>query len=98
MKLDREMIAYISRLCRIQCGEEALEQMLVDLGKIFSYVEQLNEVDTEGVPPCNHVLDMTNVMREDRIGESLTREEFLANVPVHTGGYVKVPPVIKKGG
>lgn len=57
----------------------------------------MKEVDTEGVEVCNHVSEtVSNVMREDDIGETLPRETFLENSPSHVGGMIRVPTVIKK--
>ena len=95
-KLDEETIKQLTRLCRIDCTEEEQKALLEDLKKILAYIEQLHEIDTEQVPPCNHVLEsMANVMREDDIGETLNRDTFLANAPSHIGGMIRVPPVIK---
>jgi len=67
-----------------------------DLEKIVTYVELLDEIDTDHVSPCNSVLqEMTNVMREDKVGTTLDRAVFLDNAPSQIGGMVKVPPVIK---
>ncbi len=96
-KLDKETILQLTRLCRIDCTEEEQETLLKDLKKIFDYIEQLQEIDTENVPPCNHILeDMANVMRDDVVGKVLDREAFLANAPSHIGGMIRVPPVIKQ--
>ncbi len=96
-KLDKETILKLTRLCRIDCTAEEQEALLKDLKLILDYFEQLEEIDTENVPPCNHVLEnMANVMREDEVGEVLDREAFLANAPSHIGGMVRVPPVMKQ--
>ena len=95
--LDKETIKYLSELCRIECTDEEQASLLEDLGSILGYIDQLNEIDTENVPPCNHVLaDMANVMREDVVGETLPRETFLENAPSQVGGLIRVPPVIKQ--
>lgn len=95
--LNQEMIKKLTRLCRIDCTEEEQKTLLEDLRKILLYFEQLEEIDTTDVPPCNHVLEgMANVMREDVIGDVLSREIFLANAPAHIGGMIKVPEVIKQ--
>lgn len=95
--LNKETIKQLSRLCRIHCTDEEEEALLHDLQKILNYIEQLQEIDTKQVPPCNHVLeDMHNVMREDAVGEVLQRELFLDNAPAHIGGMIRVPPVIKQ--
>ena len=94
--LDRETIKKLSMLCRIECSEEEQEAILQDLQKILSYIEQLQQIDTTDVLPCNQVLaDMSNVMREDIIGELLDPEVFLANAPSHIGRLIRVPPVLK---
>ncbi len=96
-KLDKETIQKLTRLCRIDCTEEEQEALLKDLRQMLDYFELLQEVDTENVPPCNHVLEnMANVMREDVVGEVLNREAFLSNAPSHIGGMIRVPPVIKQ--
>lgn len=96
-KLDKETIQELSRLCRIDCSEEEQESLLEDLKKILNHIEQLQQIDTENVPACNHILEgMANVMREDCIGELLSRESFLANAPSHVGGMIRVPSVIHK--
>lgn len=95
--LNEESIKKLSELCRIHCSEEEQQALLKDLESILTYVDQLREVDTENVTPCNHVLaDISNVMREDKTGETLSREVFLKNSPEHTGGMIRVPPVIHK--
>lgn len=95
-ELDKKAIKSLTQLSRIDCTEEEQESLLQDLKKILHYVEQLNEIDTTHVPPCNQVLeDMVNVMREDIVGPTLSRDVFLANAPSHVGGMIRVPPVIK---
>lgn len=96
-ELSKETIDMLTQLSRIQCTPEEEEALLVDLRKILDYIAQLNELDTENVPVCNHVLEsISNVMREDVVGETMPREVFLANAPAHIGGMIKVPPIIKQ--
>jgi len=95
--LDKDMIKYLTQLSRIDCTEEEQDALLQDLGSIINYIEQLNEIDTENVPPCNHVLeDMVNIMREDEVGETIPRETFLSNAPSQVSGLIRVPTVIKQ--
>lgn len=96
-ELNKETIKHLTHLCRIDCTEEEQETLLHDLQKILNYIKQLQEIDTEHVNPCNHVLeDMHNVMREDSVGETLNRDVFLANAPAHVGGMIRVPPILKQ--
>lgn len=95
--LNKELIKKLTQLSRIDCTPEEQAGLLQSLETILSYVDQLQEVDTEAVKPCNHVLAaINNVMRDDVIGETLPREIFLNNSPAHSGGRIRVPPVIGK--
>ncbi|MEC7840392.1 MAG: Asp-tRNA(Asn)/Glu-tRNA(Gln) amidotransferase subunit GatC [Chlamydiota bacterium] len=95
--LTKADIKKLIELSRIDCSEEEQESLLKDLENILGYFDQLEEVDTENVQPCNHVLaEMCNVMREDECGETMPRETFLNNSPAHTGGMIRVPTVISK--
>ena len=95
--LDENVIDKLADLCRIDAGKEEKLLLLKDLEKILNYVDLLQEVPTEGVPPCNSVHEeLFNVFREDSVEPPLSRELFLANCPDHTGGLVKVPSVIRK--
>jgi aspartyl-tRNA(Asn)/glutamyl-tRNA(Gln) amidotransferase subunit C len=93
---DENDLAKLMKLSRIDCTEQEKEKFFHSLSRIVSYMDQLNEIHTEGVTPCNHILaTLQNVMREDEIKDTLSRETFLGNSPSHVGGMVKVPTVIK---
>ena len=95
--LDHSSLKTLTQLSRIECTKEEAEALLFDMQKIVGYVEKLQELDTEDCEPCSYVLaDQVNVMREDEVGETLDREEFLANSPAHVGGHIRVPTVIKQ--
>jgi len=94
--LDKEAIQKLIKLSRIDCTEQEQENLMSSLDKILGYFEQLQEIDTENVSPCNSVLEgVTNVYREDEVGETMPREVFLANAPSQVGGMIRVPPVLK---
>lgn len=94
--LTKQTIQNLIKLSCIECSEEEQERLLIDLGKIISYFEMLDAIDTENVAPCNHVLaSVVNVEREDKTGKTLSRDSFLSNAPSQIGGLIRVPPVIK---
>lgn len=94
--IDKNTIKTLTELSRIHCSEEEQEALLMELKSILNYVEQLQEIDTNHVTPCNHVLEnMANVMRDDAAGDAMPRETFLALAPSHTGGMIRTPPVMK---
>jgi aspartyl-tRNA(Asn)/glutamyl-tRNA(Gln) amidotransferase subunit C len=65
------------------------------LARILDYVEMLNEVDTDDVEPMAHAVEVTNVLREDAVRESLPREAALANAPKTDGECFLVPPILE---
>lgn len=94
---NHETIKNLIQLSRIDCSPEEQESLLKDLKAILSYFEQLEEIDTKDVIPCLNVLEgMTNVTRDDVVGEPMPRELFLANAPSQVGGMIRVPPVLKQ--
>jgi aspartyl-tRNA(Asn)/glutamyl-tRNA(Gln) amidotransferase subunit C len=96
-ELTKETIRYLSKLSRIHCSEEDEEALLKDLQRILGYIEQLQNIDTEGVPACSHVIaGMNNVLRDDVVGDTMPRELFLNNAPEHVGGMIRVPTVLQQ--
>ena len=96
-ELNKDTIKYLSQLCRIHFSDKDQEQIVYDLKKILDYVEQLQELNTDDIKPCNHVLEsMVNCYREDKIGDTMPRENFMANAPDKIGGMIKVPTIIKQ--
>jgi aspartyl-tRNA(Asn)/glutamyl-tRNA(Gln) amidotransferase subunit C len=94
--MTNEEIEKLSKLCRIACSEEEKEILRQNLSKVLGYIDQLKQIETNGIPPCNTVLkDLFSVLREDEVADTLSRETFLANAPQHVGGMVRVPPVIQ---
>ncbi|MFA6618815.1 MAG: Asp-tRNA(Asn)/Glu-tRNA(Gln) amidotransferase subunit GatC [Candidatus Neomarinimicrobiota bacterium] len=95
MAISREEVQYIAGLARLTLNEEEIELYSKQLSDILAYIDQLNELDVENIEPMSHVLDMINVMREDKHLPSLSREEVMANAPDHDGEHFKVPRVVK---
>lgn len=96
-ELTKETIRYLSKLCRIHVTEEEEDGLLSDLQRILGYIEQLQSIDTEGVPASSHVIPgVCNVTRDDVAGEILPRETFLSNAPDHVAGMIRVPPVLQQ--
>lgn len=96
-QLDKQMIHRLSRLSRIHTSEDEEEQLLKDLSSILDYAEQLQEIDTEDVPPCNMVQEeLSNITRADEVKNLMPREKLLMNAPDQIGGMIRVPPVLRK--
>lgn len=95
-KFNKGQLKTLEKLCKIPLDAREEEILLANLNKILAHIEQLNEVDTENVKPCNHVIKNTKApLREDEPERLIPRDQFLKSTPEHIGGMVKVPKVIK---
>ena len=94
MAISRKEVEKVSLLGRLLLSEEELDKMTSQMGQILGYMDLLSEVDTEGVEPMAHALDVANVFRDDQVRPSLPRDEALANAPRHDGECYLVPAVL----
>jgi len=94
MSLSRQEVEKVALLARLQLSEEELTTMTTQLGQILEYVDQLSELDTEGVESMAHAIDMSNVFAEDEVKPSLDREDALANAPKRDDECYRVPAVL----
>ena len=81
MSLDRQQVAKIAYLARLSLTDSELDEMTQQLGKIVELVDQMSEVNTDGVEPMVHAIELQNVVQPDEIKPSLPREQALANAP-----------------
>ena len=95
MSVSIDEVRYIAALARLSFSEEEEVRMAEQLSKVLDYVEKLNELDTSGVPPMSHVLDLHSVFREDVVEQRITRDEALENAPDADGTFFRVPKVIE---
>ncbi|BBO33560.1 Asp-tRNA(Asn)/Glu-tRNA(Gln) amidotransferase subunit GatC [Lacipirellula parvula] len=94
MALTRADVEKVALLARLRLTEPELGTMTEQLTQIVGYVDQLAEVDTEGVEPMAHAVEVTNVFADDVVAPSLPREAALANAPRQNGRGYLVPPVL----
>ena len=95
MKISKQEVEHVAKLARLELSEPEKEKLTDQLSNILTYVETLNGLDTKGVEPTAHVLDLKNVMRDDVGVPSLPRERALANAPDQAAGHYKVPKIIE---
>ena len=86
-------VEHVAKLARLELSEDEKVKFSKQLGDILKYVEQMNEVNTEGVEPMNHAMEFYNVMREDVVRYENTREELMANAPEQEEDFFKVPKI-----
>jgi aspartyl-tRNA(Asn)/glutamyl-tRNA(Gln) amidotransferase subunit C len=94
MKVTAADVRHIADLSRLSVTAEEVERLSIELSTIIEYVEQLSTVETRQIEPTSHVLPLKNVMRDDRLGESLPRDAALRNAPDSTEKFYRVPRII----
>ncbi|ADI25395.1 MULTISPECIES: Asp-tRNA(Asn)/Glu-tRNA(Gln) amidotransferase subunit GatC [Geobacillus] len=94
-RISIDQVKHVADLARLAITDEEAEMFAKQLDAIITFAEQLNELDTENVPPTSHVLDMRNVMREDIPEPGLPREEVLKNAPDQQDGQFRVPAILE---
>lgn len=95
MKISKEDVLKVAELARLEFGDEELDKFTEQMGDILTYIERLNELDTENVEPTSHVLDIPTPLREDVVEDWLTPGEALDNAPEEEDGFFVVPRVIE---
>lgn len=95
MKIDKQTLDKLAQLSRLEIKQEDEPKMLKDLSNIVTFVEKLNEVNTDGVEPLTTMSQEVNALREDEPGGQLTHEEVLKNAPAKDKDFFRVPKVIE---
>ena len=94
MSLTAADVEKVALLSRLMLSPEELELMTSEMASIVAYVDQLAEVDTEGVLPMAHAVEVHNVTKDDAVAPSLPREQALATAPKHNNEGYLVPAVL----
>ncbi len=94
MKLSREEVLHIARLCRMGASEDDVSRFQEQLSNILENFDILKQVDTTGVPPTAQSIPLQNVVREDEVAPSLSPDEVLANAPQREDDYFKIQAVL----
>jgi len=95
MAIDVATVRKVARLARIAEPEEKLETLAKELSGIMNWIEQLSEVDTDGVEPMTSAVHMPAPMREDVVTEGGDPELVLSNAPKRAGAFYVVPKVVE---
>ena len=95
MSVNTEQVRHIAKLARIAMRDEELERLVPELNNILGWVEQLAEVNTDGVEPLTAVIDQKLRLRDDVVNDGNKRDDILANAPEAEHGFFAVPKVIE---
>jgi len=95
MSVSNEQVRHIAKLARIGMGDAEIEALVPELNNILGWVEQLGEVDTDGVEPLTAVIEQKLRLRDDVVNDGNIRDDVLANAPEAQHGFFAVPKVIE---
>ncbi|WP_103021302.1 Asp-tRNA(Asn)/Glu-tRNA(Gln) amidotransferase subunit GatC [Salinibacter altiplanensis] len=95
MSVTRDDVRHVAQLARLDFSAEEEARMADELSEILGYVEKLDELDTSGVPPMSHVLDVTNVVRNDEVDDRIDQGQALEPAPEADGDHFLVPQVVE---
>jgi aspartyl-tRNA(Asn)/glutamyl-tRNA(Gln) amidotransferase subunit C len=96
MSLTRQEVEHVAKLARLRLSDEELEHVGTQLSSILDYVDMIQEINLEGVPPTAQVTGLTSVMRPDEVHQTLSREEALQNAAVQQDGMFRVKAVFEE--
>lgn len=95
MKIDKDTLRKIAHLARLDFEENAEKEMISSMTEILTWVEKLNEINTENIEPLTHMSMEVNNMREDKLLPPLDHEKGLKNAPKKDADYFRVPKVME---
>jgi len=93
--ISEAQMEHVAQLARLGLSPEEKQRLTEQLNAILSYMDQLNEVSTDGVEPTAHVLDLVNVLRDDTVRQTLRADEALANAPETAQHFFVVPRIVE---
>lgn len=96
MSVKKEDVLHIAALAKLKFDESEIENFTSQFNEILSYIEKLNELNTENVKPLAHPFESQNVFREDELKQSVSTEDALKNSPSRTEEFFRVPKVINQ--
>lgn len=95
MRLTTDEVRHLAALARVGMSDEELELMRDQMSHILDNFDVLSQVDTEGVEPIGHPIDLDSVMRDDESTASFSRHDMLANAPLTEGDLIRVRAVLE---
>lgn len=96
MEINNETVDKLAYLARLEFSDNDKVEIKKDLSRIISWIDKLNELDTENVEPLIYMSNEVNVLRKDEVKHTLTHEEALLNAPKKDSDYFRVPKVLDK--
>lgn len=96
MKVDKILVDKLADLSKLAFDDDAKEKMVSDMDRMLSFIDTLNELDTDSIAPLVYMTEETNVFRTDEVHTHEKKATALKNAPQKDSDYFKVPKVLKK--
>jgi len=98
MTLSAEEVRKVALLARLELDDDEIERQTRHINDLIARFEALQEVDVTGIEPTSHSVPLVNILREDVVKPSLSRDEVLANAPESRDGCFIVPRIVEGAG
>ena len=95
MEINDKLVSYVAELAHLKLDDDQRAQAAADLARMIGYVDQLSELDTDGVEPMSHIFPLKNVLRADVVVPSADREVLLSGAPARDEETFRVPKAVE---
>ncbi len=92
-RIGSDDVRHVARLAELEFSDGEISKITPQLDKILEHVARVSSVETDGILPTSHVVDMKNVFRDDTVDDSISQEEALKNAPEEEDDGFKVPRI-----
>lgn len=92
--ISKEQIEHVAWLARIELTKDEKKAFTKQLNEILDYFKKIDEIDTSNIEPTFHVIDLVNVLRDDKVEPSLSKADALKNAPQKEGSFIKAPKIL----
>ena len=96
MAVDKKVVDDVAFLARLEFDANTKDEMVKDMNRMLTFVDKLNELNTDGIEPLVYMVDEVDVLREDVASNTVTQKEALKNAPQKDSDYFKVPKVVER--
>lgn len=94
MRISKKEVEHVALLARLKLSEEEINLYTEQMNSILEYAAKLQQIDTGGISPTAHAVQLSNVLRDDEVRPSMAQEKVLENAPQAEDGFFRVPRIV----
>ena len=95
MRVNRQEVQRVALLARLDLSEAETDELVAHFDKVLAYMDKLNELDTDGIEPLAHAVEMETPLRDDRVTSQADADTLLHNAPQRQANFLRVPKIIE---